>query len=462
MNLRKIIWTLLFWGCALGCIPLNAQIQNAFPGRKTRILFLLDGSGSMLEPMETSNRWSIAITLMSRMIDSLRTVPDLEMGLRVFGHNKPNELRDCNDTKLEVPFGPYNHKEFNKKLKSIKPLGYTSITQSLLATENDFPVDKTARNVVIIITDGVEECPGDPCEVSRVLQKKGIVLRPFIIGLGTDSEKFRTAYSCAGKYFNAEDASQFQKVMGVIVSQVLNNTSAQINLLDQQGRPLETDIPITLYDQQTNESVEYFVHTMNGKGIPDTLYLDPLRKYNMTVHTLPPVNMANIELVGGRHNTIAANTPRGNILLKVGGITRYRQLEAIVKVKDQCGILHNQPFNSTQKYLTGAYDLEVLSVPRLVFKDIQVSQNKTTVIEIPAPGMLQLSLAKDIQGAVFQVKDGKMVWVMDLPTTAGRHELIIQPGNYEVVYRPKSETRTLYTRKKPFSVTSGINTSLSL
>jgi len=295
-----------------------------------------------------------------------------------------------------------------------------------------------------------------------VLQRKGIVLRPFIIGLGTDSEKFRTAYSCAGKYFNAEDASQFQKVMGVIVSQVLNNTSAQINLLDQQGRPLETDIPITLYDQQTNESVEYFVHTMNGKGIPDTLYLDPLRKYNMTVHTLPAVNVANVELVGGRHNTIAANTPRGNILLKVGGITRYRQLESIVKVKDHCEILHIQPFNSTQKYLTGSYDLEINSIPRLVFKDVLVSQNKTTVIEIPAPGMLQLSLAKDIQGAIFQVKEGKMIWVMDIPTTSGRHELIVQPGNYEVVYRPKSETRTLYTRKKPFSITSGINTSLSL
>jgi len=35
-------------------LPASAQIKNAFPGRKTRILFLLDGSGSMLAEMGPS------------------------------------------------------------------------------------------------------------------------------------------------------------------------------------------------------------------------------------------------------------------------------------------------------------------------------------------------------------------------------------------------------------------------
>lgn len=440
----------------------NAQIINAFEGRKTRILFLLDASGSMLAEMEESNRWSVAVTLLSRMVDSLRSVKDVELGLRVFGHNKPNAMRDCHDTKLEVPFAPFNHKSFRKTLRSIKPLGFTSITQSLLATEEDFPNDPTARNVVIIITDGVEECPGDPCKVSKLLQKKGILLRPFIVGLGTDAEDFRKSYSCAGKYYNAEGIDQFHKVIGVIVHQVLNNTSVQINLLDEQGRPTETDVPITLYDADNGQIIENVVHTMNGKGIPDTLYLDPLRKYNMVVHTLPEKIKSNIEIIPGRHNTIALETPRGDLLLKIGGITSYKGLQAIIRSQKSCSTIYNQPFNTKQKYIAGLYDIEVLSVPRLYFNGIMVTQNKTTTVEIPAAGMLQLRTGRDIQGSIFQRIDGKMKWVMDVPKESGRHELIMQPGEYIAVYRVKSETRTLYSKERAFKISSGINTSLSL
>jgi len=389
----------------------------------------------------------VAVTLLSNMADSLRQVQDVEIGLRVFGHNKPNALRDCNDTKLEVPFSAYNHKQFRQVLRGLKPLGYTSITQSLLATETDFPKDKTARNVIIIITDGVEECPGDPCEVSTLLQKKGIILRPFIVGMGTDAESFRKNYSCAGTYYNAEGIDQFNKI---------------INLLDDQGRPTETDVPMCLYYSDDRSLVEHVVHTMNGKGIPDTLYLDPLRRYDLVVHTLPPVEKKNFEVIPGRHNTLAASTPRGDLHLKIGGITNYKELNAVVRRHGNMETVQHQAFNTKQKYITGSYDIEILSTPRLRFNNIIISQNKTRIIDIPAPGMLSLKTGRDLSGSIFQEFNGKMVWVKDIPSVAGRHEIIMQPGNYTVVYRLKSETRTLYTKTMPFTISSGINTTIAL
>jgi Ca-activated chloride channel family protein len=201
---------------------------------------------------------------------------------------------------------------------------------------------------------------------------------------------------------------------------------------------------------------------MNGKGIPDTLYLDPLRRYNMVVHTLPNKLKREIEIIPGRHNTIALETPRGDLFLKVGGITSYRNLQAIVRNQQSCSTVYNQSFNSKQKYLAGSYDLEVLSTPRLRFNGIMITQNKTTTVEIPAPGMLQLRTGRDIQGSIFQKVKGEMQWVMDIPKEAGRHELIMQPGEYIAVYRVKSETRTLYSKERNFKISSGINTTLSL
>ena len=58
----------------------------------------------MLATMGNSNRWAVAVHLMGKVVDTLRTVGEVEVGLRVFGHTQPNEKHDCYDTRLEVPF----------------------------------------------------------------------------------------------------------------------------------------------------------------------------------------------------------------------------------------------------------------------------------------------------------------------------------------------------------------------
>ena len=45
---------------------------------------------------------------------------------------------------------------------------------------------------MILITDGIEECGGDHA-ISIALQKKGIVLKPFVIGVGLDFKEPSTA-----------------------------------------------------------------------------------------------------------------------------------------------------------------------------------------------------------------------------------------------------------------------------
>lgn len=439
----------------------GAQIKNAYTGRKTRILFLLDGSGSMVAEMGKTNRWAASIHIMNRMVDTLRTVENLEIGLRVFGHNKPITMKDCYDTKLEVPFAPNNHKAFLNKLKTIKPLGYTSITQSLLQAAKDFPDDKTSRNIIVLITDGIEECNGDPCAVSAELQKKGVILKPFIIGLGTDEEAFRKTYSCAGRYFNAQSEEELQTIFGVIINEALNNTTVQINLLDNQGMPRETDVPITIYDAGTGLIVDNIVHTMNGKAIPDTIFLDPIRKYRIVAHTLPQVE-GTFDIVPGRHNTLALNAPQGNLALSIEGITKYGRLQAIVRKAGTMETITAQEFNTSVKMLTGSYDIEILSTPRIYLRNITIDQNKTRTVSIPAPGTLQVNINTGVVAEVFQVINNQMVWVMNLNGSAKLQYYPMQPGDYKLVYRSKSETRTLYSKTKDFKISTGSNTPITL
>jgi Ca-activated chloride channel family protein len=76
----------------------------------TRILFILDASNSMNLDWNNQTRMAAAKEVLVKSLDGLKEVPDLEIALRVYGHQSvvTNTYQDCQDTKLEVPFAPNN------------------------------------------------------------------------------------------------------------------------------------------------------------------------------------------------------------------------------------------------------------------------------------------------------------------------------------------------------------------
>ena len=251
----------------------------------------------------------VATKLLSEVLDSLRYVDDLHLALRVYGHEKYYQKgQDCDDTKLLVPFGAHTAGRIKTELFKLKPKGTTPIAATLEKAADDFPKcpEEECRNIIILITDGIEECNGDPCAVSLNLQKRNIILKPFVIGIGLDLE-FRESFECMGTFYDASDERKFKNVLGIVISQALNNTTAQVNLLDQSGNPTETNINMTFYDQRTDDVVHNLVHTMNAKGFPDTLTIDPAYTYRIVAHTIPSKETDSVTLTAGEH-TIIGNT----------------------------------------------------------------------------------------------------------------------------------------------------------
>jgi len=427
----------------------------------TRILFLLDGSGSMWGQWEKEQKIVAAKRLLSNLVDSLGDLPNVEIALRAYGHRSPTYKKDCKDTRLEVPFGKHNKDQIITKLKEIVPKGTTPIAYSLSMAAYDFPIGTNTRNIIILITDGIEECKGDPCAVSLALQKKGIILKPFIIGLGID-ENFAKELECIGNFFNAKTEESFAKIINVVISNALNATTTQVNLLDIYSKPTESDVNMTFYDSKSGMIKYNFYHTFNDKGLPDTLLIDPLYKYDLVVHTLPPIYKSGIDLVSGIHNTIAVDAPQGFLKLKVGGITNYLNLQAIIRRAGSLEIIHVQNFNTTQKYLVGKYDIEILSLPRIFVKNVEIMQSHTNTLEIPQPGKINIFMSQFMLGSIYQMKSGKLEWITDISSEVKNQVLVMQPGEYQVVYKIKSSRKTFYTNVKKFTISSGGSTTINL
>ncbi len=445
----------------IGLISLSLEAQN-YVKPKTRILFLLDASGSMYAAMDKDIRINVAKKLLSKTIDSLELSKDVQVALRIYGHTSAPGQRNCKDTKLEVAFKYNNHKQIKEKLKDLTPKGTTLIAYSLQQAAYDFPNEPGVRNVIILITDGIEECDGDPCAVSEALQSRGVVLKPFIIGLGS-TEDFRKAFECVGRYYDANTEEGFNTALNVIITQALNNTTAQVNLLDANGKPSETNVNMSFYDMNSSQLMYNYVHTINERGVPDTVLLDPIYKYRIVVHTIPPVEKFDVEVIAGKHNIIAIDAPQGMLNLKMAGLTAYPDLKCIVRRSGTMQTLHVQNFNSTEKYLVGKYDLEILTLPRQIIKDVSIDQNTTSTLEIPQPGRLNISaFTQQYIADLYMMNRNELTWIARLPGENKIHNILMQPGKYKIIYRAKNATRSSQTFEREFSITSGASTNFTL
>lgn len=460
----------LFYIVVFSCLlTLTSNFLQAQPKPKqekqtTRILFVFDASFSMFGQWQSGMKMDLAKKMLTEFMDSLTNIQDLEIAFRVYGHqHKLYPQRNCKDTKLEVPFAlpKKNVPLIINRLKSIVPTGTTPIAYTLEQCADDFPIRPNMRNVIILITDGIEECDGDPCAVSLALQKKGIVLKPFVIGIGMD-QSFMNAFGCIGKYYDVSSEVNFKSVLNIVISQALNNTTAQVNLLDKAGKPTETDVNMTFYDEFSGAIKYNYMHTINNRGNPDTVILDPLTTYRMVVHTIPPVEKSNITLTAGKHTIIAVDAPQGNLFLKVNGTNNYKSLQCIVRKGGEMQTLNVQEFNQTEKYIVGKYDLEILTLPRINLSGIEIKQSHTNTVAIPQAGMVAIQKPGDGPASVYLEEKNKLVWVCNLKNNLLNESILLQPGNYRIEYRPKTARESIYTVERQFKIDSGSTTTVKL
>ena len=460
-GLYKIIFLVVavFLSCNSYAQITVTENEKPKPKPITRILFVYDASQSMLGTWQSDRKITIACKLMSELLDSLKTLNNLELGLRIYGHQKNYPPQDCDDSKLEIPIGAGNTEKIKNKLKTINPKGTTPIAASLEAAGSDFPACENCRNIIILITDGLEECGGDPCAVSQALQKKGVVLKPFIIGIGRN---FKESFDCVGTYFDASTEKEFSKALGAVISQALNSTTAQINLLDIYDKPTETNVGMTLYDNFSGTVKYNFIHTLSDLGLPDTLILDPLLAYDLTVHTIPPVTRDSIAITPGKHTTIAVSTPQGALELKVGGkLPSVKNLQCIVRQQGKMETLNLQSFDQKTKYIIGKYDLEVLCLPRMYISDVEIKQSYTTTVEIPMPGIASIQLTMRGYGDLYVEENNKLKWIYKLNEEGLQEMLYLLPGKYRIIFRSKYATHSFYTIDKSFKIESGVTTRVN-
>ena len=426
--MRKLFFSILFW-----CTTLLVFAQDV----PINVLFVVDGSSSMLKSWGKEDKWTIAEKSLLKIADSLlRQHDNLQFGLRVYGHQSLPIANDCKDTQLKLPIAKNTLAQLKDRLISVKPKGITPLAYTLEQTKSDFAGLEGQKNILILITDGSESCLGDPCEILEILLDKQVIVKPVIIGLDIDVESLRD-YHCIKDIFNPHTAVEFKRNVMHVVQQAIHYTSCQVNLLDENKAPIQTNIPMFFYSDKSNPDYTFY-HRLDQNKQADTLLIEPSPIYKLVVETIPPIVKENIKLSGNRHNIISIDAHTCNLSVNVyadGEATKLiPEIPYFIKESSQSDYCYSKETNTTQSYLYGNYDIDILTLPLSQFKNVSLNSPQKE-LRIPAPGKLVVNAKFPIHASLFTEINNRLVNIYTFPANSKQEILDLQPGNYSLVYR---------------------------
>ena len=193
---------------------------NAQPKTKTNVVFILDSSGSMAGVSGASRKIDAAKNALKRYIAQAKL--DTTAGLIVYGHKGSNDEKDkalsCQEIEVLYPLGVMDKEKFTAAVDSFQPVGWTPIGNALRLAGKTFGVlQKEDKNIILLVSDGVETCNTDPLGAARELQDMGLKIQIDVIGFDLEpvakEQLMKVAEIGGGKYYNAQTSEEFDKVM---------------------------------------------------------------------------------------------------------------------------------------------------------------------------------------------------------------------------------------------------------
>lgn len=185
--------------------------MTTFGFAANRVIIILDASGSMWAQIDGKPKLEIARESLRTVLQS---VPgDDEIGFMAYGHRQKGS---CADIELIVPPQAGSASAISAAADSMKFLGKTPLTAAVkqAAEALKYTEDKAT---VVLITDGLETCGGDPCALGKELKETGVDFTADVVGFGLTADEGRQiaclAENTGGKYIQASDEKALQQAL---------------------------------------------------------------------------------------------------------------------------------------------------------------------------------------------------------------------------------------------------------
>ena len=206
--------------CAALEVTATKSGRNVVSLEDKSVEIVVDASRSMWGRMDGEPKMSVAKDILQDV--SYWFPEDLNLALRAYGSTSPSESADCADSALLVPFADENRGPIRAAVAGLRPLGQTPIAYALNQASRDFGARSDDR-AVVLVTDGIESCGGDPVQAAQDLRDQGIVVHVIGFGLGNAADEDTAslqavARASGGRYVTAGSAEELKAALAQTVA----------------------------------------------------------------------------------------------------------------------------------------------------------------------------------------------------------------------------------------------------
>jgi Ca-activated chloride channel family protein len=259
---------------AFGLALFVAGLFAPAPGRcaepsSSELLLILDASGSMWGQIGGENKIVIARRVLRELVTTLPQ--ERAVGLVAYGHR---EEGSCSDIELVAPLGELDRAALLRTVDGLAPKGKTPITGAIeLALREVAGRDRGAT--VVLLSDGLETCGGDPCAAVRAARERGTELVFHVIGFDVGKEDV-SSLECAaqaggGLYLPAENADALAAALETAVALAPDVPAGRLSVAVRADGAL-VDAAVIVHDGTTGERLTsartYEKATTNPRVLP--------------------------------------------------------------------------------------------------------------------------------------------------------------------------------------------------
>ncbi len=215
-------------------------------------VIVFDASGSMWAQLENGkSRIEIAREVMDGFADERD--PDGAIGVVAYGHNRRG---DCGDIETVMPVGSHAGPDLSDTIRALNPRGKTPLTDAMARAREVLPRTAEAADI-ILITDGLENCGGDPCALAADFAAEGIDLRAHVLGFALDEGEAQ-ALSCVpeqtgGQLFTTQSGAELAAALTEVADIAPSPQSVTLTAVDARDG---TSLPRATWDVEGDETGE--------------------------------------------------------------------------------------------------------------------------------------------------------------------------------------------------------------
>ncbi len=212
--------------------------QPSFSNEDRETLIILDQSASMIEHYNGRPKIEYAInainSILSNMSDNeyigLRTVGVHPLKMMRMITKVPNAL--CRATDKLNPIEKNNKADIYDSLRRIVPSGASPLQYTLeTAINNDFYLRSRVKHI-ILVTDGYENCDGDPCNYIRRIMTTRRDIKIDIITIGANPQDLNSlgclSSATNGKIFDIKSQNDVPNVVSNVTSKPVQISSPNV------------------------------------------------------------------------------------------------------------------------------------------------------------------------------------------------------------------------------------------